>query len=80
MNRVPRTATVAITALTALAWLLVVILGADDFPFPIPVVPVGDSWRFDTPAGQEEILNRRIGRNERATIQVCLAYVDAQRE
>ncbi len=59
---------------------IVLYVGADDFPFPIPVVPVGDSWRFDTPAGQEEILNRRIGRNELAAIQVCLAYVDAQRE
>jgi hypothetical protein len=59
---------------------IVLYVGADDFPFPIPVVPDGDAWRFDTPAGQEEILNRRIGRNERAAIQVCLAYVDAQRE
>jgi Protein of unknown function (DUF2950) len=59
---------------------IVLYVGADDFPFPIPVVPDADSWRFDTPAGQEEILNRRIGRNERAAMQVCLAYVDAQRE
>ena len=44
------------------------------------MVPDGDSWRFDTAAGREEILNRRIGRNERAAMQVCLAYVDAQRE
>ena len=59
---------------------IVLYVGADDFPFPIPVVPDGDSWRFDTAAGKEEILNRRIGRNERAAIQVALAYVDAQRE
>jgi hypothetical protein len=59
---------------------IVLYVGADDFPFPIPVVPDGDSWRFDTAAGREEVLNRRIGRNERAAIQVCLAYVDAQRE
>lgn len=59
---------------------IVLYVGADDFPFPIPVVPDGDSWRFDTAAGREEILNRRIGRNERAAMQVCLAYVDAQRE
>jgi hypothetical protein len=59
---------------------IVLHVGADDFPFPIPVVPDGASWRFDTAAGKEEILNRRIGRNERAAIQVCLAYVDAQRE
>ena len=59
---------------------IVLYVGADNFPFPIPVIPVGASWRFDTPAGREEILNRRIGRNELNTIQVCLAYVDAQRE
>ena len=59
---------------------IVLLVGADDFPFPIPVVPDAASWRFDTAAGREEILNRRIGRNERATMQVCLAYVDAQRE
>jgi len=59
---------------------IVLYVGADNFPFPIPIVPDGPSWRFDTPAGQEEILNRRIGRNELNAIQVCLAYVDAQRE
>jgi len=59
---------------------IVLYVGADNYPFPIPVVPDGASWRFDTPAGREEILNRRIGRNELNTIQVCLAYVDAQRE
>ena len=59
---------------------VVLVVGADDFPFPIPIVPDGPSWRFDTAAGKEEILNRRIGRNELNTIQVCLAYVDAQRE
>jgi Protein of unknown function (DUF2950) len=59
---------------------VVLVVGSDDFPFPIPVVPDGPSWRFDTAAGKEEILNRRIGRNELNTIQVCLAYVDAQRE
>jgi hypothetical protein len=59
---------------------IVLYVGADNFPFPIPVVPDGASWRFDTAAGREEILNRRIGRNELNAIQVCLAYVDAQRE
>ena len=59
---------------------VVLYVGTDNFPFPIPVVPDGPSWRFDTPAGQEEILNRRIGRNELNAMQVCLAYVDAQRE
>jgi hypothetical protein len=59
---------------------IVLYVGADNFPFPIPVVPDGASWRFDTAAGREEILDRRIGRNELNAIQVCLAYVDAQRE
>jgi Protein of unknown function (DUF2950) len=59
---------------------LVLHVGKDDFPFPIPLVPDGPEWRFDTQAGKEEILNRRIGRNELDTIQVCLAYVDAQRD
>jgi len=55
-------------------------VGEDDFPLAIPLVPDRDTWRFDTKAGKEEILNRRIGQNELATIQTCLAYVDAQRE
>ena len=55
-------------------------VGNEEWPFPIPIVKVGESWRFDTKEGKEEILNRRIGRNELNTIQVCLAYVDAQRE
>ena len=59
---------------------VVLYVGTDDFPFAIPLVPDGPMWRFDTPAGKEEILNRRIGENELDTIQVCLAYVDAQRD
>ena len=55
-------------------------VGADEFPFPIPLVPDADRWRWDVRAGRDEILGRRIGRNELAAIQVCLAYVDAQRE
>ena len=55
-------------------------VGTDDFPMPIPLVPDGPSWRWDAEAGKEEILARRIGRNELNAIQVCLAYVDAQRE
>jgi hypothetical protein len=54
--------------------------GADDWPFPIPLVKDKDGWRFDTEAGEEEILNRRIGRNELSAIEACQAYVDAQRE
>ena len=59
---------------------VVLVVGTDDFPFAIPIVPDGPSWRFDTAAGREEIINRRVGQNELNTIQVCLAYVDAQRE
>jgi Protein of unknown function (DUF2950) len=55
-------------------------VGDDDWPFPIPVVKHGNAWRFDPKEGREEILARRIGRNELSVIQVCLAYVDAQRE
>ncbi len=59
---------------------IVLYVGKDDFPFPIPVVKKGEVWLFDTRAGKEEILSRRIGRNELSAIQVCLAYVDGQRE
>ncbi len=55
-------------------------VGEDDFPVPIPLVPDGPRWYWDTDAGDDEILFRRVGRNELATIEVCLAYVDAQRE
>jgi hypothetical protein len=55
-------------------------IGSEEFPFPFPLVKTATGWRFDSKAGAEEVLNRRIGRNERSAIQVCLAYVDAQRE
>jgi hypothetical protein len=55
-------------------------VGNSDWPFPLPIVKEGQSWRFDSAEGATEILNRRIGRNELSAIQVCLAYVDAQRE
>jgi hypothetical protein len=51
-----------------------------DYPFSIPIAKKGDSWSFDLAAGREELLARRIGSNELAAIQVCLAYVDAQNE
>ncbi len=57
-----------------------VILGHDNWPFPIPIVKGDQGWSFDTEAGKEEILNRRIGRNELDTVQVCGGYVEAQRE
>jgi len=56
------------------------LIGEDDWPFPIPVIKVGDKWYFDVEAGREELLNRRIGRNELTAIQVMLAYVNAQLE
>jgi hypothetical protein len=56
------------------------IVGREDYPFPIPLVQKGDGWQFDVVAGKQEILYRRIGRNELNTIQSCLAYVDAQNE
>ncbi len=58
----------------------VLVLGPDDWPFPVPIVRTGDHWSFDARAGREEILDRRIGRNELAAIEVCLAIADAQRE
>jgi hypothetical protein len=58
----------------------VLYIGDDGFPFPIPLVPDGPRWRWDTAAGAEEALSRQIGENELGAIQVCLAYVDAQRE
>jgi hypothetical protein len=59
---------------------MVLVIGKNDWPFPIPVMKKGDSWVFDTDRGKEEILNRRIGENELYTIQTLLAVVDAQRE
>lgn len=59
---------------------VVVVVGKDHWPFPIPVVKGADGWRFDTEAGRQEILNRHIGRNELRAIETCQAYVAAQRE
>jgi DUF2950 family protein len=56
------------------------ILGTDDFPFPIPLVNNRDGWEFDSAAGRLEILYRRIGRNELDAIQTSLAFVDAENE
>jgi hypothetical protein len=55
-------------------------LGADGWPFPIPLVKQDGKWRFDVETGREEILNRRVGANELGAIQVCQAYVQAQRD
>ncbi|WP_454624883.1 DUF2950 domain-containing protein [Bradyrhizobium cenepequi] len=56
------------------------VLGADDFPFPVPLVNNRDGWEFDSAAGRLEILYRRIGRNELEAIQTSLAFVDAENE
>ncbi len=56
------------------------VVGNNEWPFPVPIVKKGETWVFDTMAGKEELLDRRIGRNELNSIQTCLAYVDAQRE
>jgi len=55
-------------------------IGNDDWPFAVPLVKKEGFWYFDTKQGRKEILARRIGQNELSAIQVCLAYVDAQRE
>jgi len=57
-----------------------VYMGAENWPFPIPLVKKGDAWYFDTPAGKQEVLYRRIGQNELETIDVCQAVVDAQKQ
>jgi len=55
-------------------------VGADRWVLPIPIAKQGESWRFDTRAGAEEIRMRRIGRNELSAMQAALAYCDAQRD
>jgi hypothetical protein len=59
----------------------ILLVGADNFPFPIPLKKNGDGkWFFDTAAGKEEVLNRRIGRNELAIIDVANAVAGAEAE
>src|SRR4029077_20488434 len=55
-------------------------LGTNAWPFPIPIAQRDGRWSFDTAAGIEELLNRRIGKNELSALQTMRAYVDAQRE
>jgi hypothetical protein len=55
------------------------VIGNEGWPFPVPLVKTADGWRFDTAAGKEEILARRIGHNELAVIATCHAYVTAQK-
>lgn len=55
-------------------------IGESAWPFPIPLVKVSDGWQFDTESGLEELLNRRVGRNELDVLRVLRAFVEAQRE
>jgi hypothetical protein len=54
------------------------VIGNEEWPFPVPIVRDKDGWRFDTAAGKEEVIARRIGRNELAAIDTVRAYVTAQ--
>jgi ribosomal protein L34 len=74
------------TAAFAEGWRLVsqganrrtLVIGNEGWPFPVPLLKEGTRWRFDTKAGKEEVIARRIGRNELAAIAVCRTYVSAQ--
>jgi len=55
------------------------VIGNEEWPFPVPLVKDGNRWRFDAAAGRAEVLARRIGRNELAVIRVCATYVGAQK-
>jgi hypothetical protein len=55
-------------------------VGNNDWPLPVPIIRQGQTWSFDSAAGREEILNRRIGGNELAAIDTCIGYVEAQHE
>jgi hypothetical protein len=75
------------TAAVAEGWRLtdqepqgkVLVIGNEGWPFPIPLVKHTSGWRFDSAAGREEVIARRIGRNELAVIQICRTYVAVQR-
>ena len=56
------------------------VIGNEDWPFPVPLVKDKTQWRFDTEAGKEEVLARRIGRNELEVIDICRTYAAAQRQ
>jgi len=55
-------------------------VGVNDWPMPIPIVKDNGKWRFDTTAGKEELLYRRIGHNELGAIAACRGYIDAQKD
>jgi hypothetical protein len=54
------------------------VIGNEDWPMPVPLVKTGNRWRFDSEAGKEEVIARRIGRNELAAIAICHTYLAAQ--
>jgi len=56
------------------------LLGPDEWPGPVPIVKKSGKWRFDSKAGLQEVLNRRVGRNELDAIEVCHGYVEAQND
>jgi hypothetical protein len=60
--------------------VMILYIGAENWPEPIPLVRANSVWYFDTDAGKEEILARRVGKNELATIDVCYQLVDAQQQ
>jgi hypothetical protein len=60
--------------------LAFLVVGADNWPLPVPIVEAGGGWRFDAAAGRQELLNRRIGANELDAIAICRGYVEAQYE
>ena len=57
-----------------------ILVGKEDWPFPVPLVKKGEEWSFDSKAGQQELLYRRIGANELDAIDICHGYVEAQNE
>lgn len=59
---------------------LILNVGNDNWPFPVPLIKVAGKWYFDTKAGREEVLLRRVGRNELDAIEICRGYVEAQYE
>jgi hypothetical protein len=56
------------------------IVGDEQWPFPIPLAKSGDQWQFDVEAGKREVIARRIGRNELGVIELCSVYVELQKE
>ena len=55
-------------------------VGESEWPLPIPLISAGSGWRFDLETGRDELINRRIGRNETNAIEACQAFIDAQQE